>query len=671
MAEVLQIVDSGSVLATINLLNASGFNLTGWIPAIGRSKESLHELVTDQMDFKLTGSSQNNLATQLQALERMLKKAWQYHNTDWQTSPVYLQAQGSTETGARYAVIHNYIGPERASSIHRFFVVKNKTIPDLRLRLTREAGWRDAAPNAYTSALTLSEVDAHNYPTTSTRWPVSNNHNDEGSFDYIYSYDDSEAAFSSNLNTTTAFDYFVVSGSTPAVDDLVYFGNTFPFFGIGMNIDPGNFNQVILFEYWDGDSWEELAIGEYTVHPAGQTFRATGIGDKRYVLLNVPSDWAANEINGQTVYWIRFHITVDNTFTSAASQQTDKVHMMSINGFEMAATQIDGDMSPLLQIIFAGHGGVIGSAPFFNTISRIVCGVKSNAVSSGFSSMHPMNAGFAAHISPWTRTLRTDATEVTDVLNAFGESISVSFGTETLVERVNLVTTTANTIKSYFGTYRVFVRCQQVGGSAGNTAVQARIVHQIGSAKTFVAHEVKTEEKALAAADAGIEVVDLGILKYPGSPISSTDEWNGKLFLSIYASRSTGSATLTIYDLVLIPINEASFTIDAPVLETGNFQACIFNDQFIELDAGIVRQRVAKTSEDTTDTAIHNKFPVATWNLHGKFPIIEPSKAYEFHFLLMKYNGAFGTGPFLAPMESSMSVEIRAHDRYTTLRGAD
>ena len=88
------------------------------------------------------------------------------------------------------------------------------------LEIEREAGWRDAVPGAYPSALTLTATDG---PASPTRVHIANHHDING-IDYIWDYDDSSTSFSANLAAETTFDYFGQEADTPAVDDIMYFG---------------------------------------------------------------------------------------------------------------------------------------------------------------------------------------------------------------------------------------------------------------------------------------------------------------------------------------------------------------------------------------------------------------------------------------------------------------
>ena len=105
---------------SVNLLNVSGFDVMRWSPgspALTRSmitsqlsdgdflRRITRRNVTEELECTLVGTSNDNLAAQIQLLYDLLEQAQQYHTTDWQTTPVYMQVQMKNETNTRYALL--------------------------------------------------------------------------------------------------------------------------------------------------------------------------------------------------------------------------------------------------------------------------------------------------------------------------------------------------------------------------------------------------------------------------------------------------------------------------------------------------------------------------------------------------------------------------------------
>ncbi len=88
------------------------------------------------------------------------------------------------------------------------------------------------------------------------------------------------------------------------VNDAIYFGNTriwnFIKFLIGTNGTGG----TITWEYYNG-AWVALTVTD------GTTGFTAGTGIKE-VSWAVPADWVANDVNGNTCYWVRARCTAAN-----------------------------------------------------------------------------------------------------------------------------------------------------------------------------------------------------------------------------------------------------------------------------------------------------------------------------------------------------------------------
>jgi len=124
--EDLRISDGTTEVALFSGID--GVYLNAWRPAITQPKgggtymasalsdgrrlaDRRLDNVVETFDLKVRAADQDALAQTMQDLRRLLESAVQYWTTSWQDTPVYLVAQGSCETEARYAVIHNWSTP--------------------------------------------------------------------------------------------------------------------------------------------------------------------------------------------------------------------------------------------------------------------------------------------------------------------------------------------------------------------------------------------------------------------------------------------------------------------------------------------------------------------------------------------------------------------------------
>jgi len=99
--------------------------------------------------------------------------------------------------------------------------------------------------------------------------------------------------------------------STPAVDDAYYFGFDLEFTELNLNISTvGAGSWTIVWEYWDGDSWELVTgISDGT---SGFT-----VGAWNAVSWTLPSDWAKTTVNSQgPYYYIRARVSVYTSITT-------------------------------------------------------------------------------------------------------------------------------------------------------------------------------------------------------------------------------------------------------------------------------------------------------------------------------------------------------------------
>lgn len=665
MAQVLKITD-GSIDA--DLLGIVNITNRGWSPGVVRSHTNLHERTTDRLRIKIdAGSDMDANAVEIIKLVKLLRKAWQFHNKEWQTTPVYWHVQGTNETNARFALVFNAVPPRGGFSEHDMANEAASILRGMVLNIEREAAWRDNIPGNYTSAVTLAASDG---PATPELVHISN-FVDENTLTHILNFDNSLTAFSADLIAETAFDYFAVDASTPATDDIVYFGSSDgPFHNVVINlgtkgVDGGSL--AIIWEYYNG-AWVTLTpgtnLGFFFRNDLDFWDETENTFDIRSIHVSDIPDWIAVAVSGLTAHWIRCRITA-GTFSTNPAQATDVVYAQKTNHVEIPVAAIDGDLPPLLLQAFANiDGNNALTAPNFTTPSRIIVGARSRDLDN-FQSSIPMADGVT---TGFTQTLGTDASNVTtDTNGPGGTHVAVSFGTETLVQRV--AQSLGLSLSDWFGTYRVFLRCEQVGGADGDLSVQVRTLQDIADAEGGIS---QTETVALLAQDAGAELVELGILNVPRIPtIDIDDQLSGILTIQVFASRSTGSSTLKIYDVILIPTDEWSATYNAPLDTTASIGSSLQGLSAIEVDAGVVRTRTLKTIIDDGEMPLTNNVPASGWELQGQYPIIEPSTKYRLYFIIMHYNGTFGTMPFIAPLGMALLFSLRIHNRYALLRGAD
>jgi uncharacterized protein YuzE len=103
-----------------------------------------------------------------------------------------------------------------------------------------------------------------------------------------------------------------------AVGDAYYFGNATKFAGMKIVIGTSGVGDTVLFEYWNGTAWTNLA----TAHKLVDDTSGLTVGPSTvFVTWEVPTDWTTKTVNSVTEYWMRIRVSAANFGTSAIGTQ--------------------------------------------------------------------------------------------------------------------------------------------------------------------------------------------------------------------------------------------------------------------------------------------------------------------------------------------------------------
>ena len=620
-------------------------------------------LVVERYDLKLKGSSHDNIASQEQTLFRLLRKAWRYHNDSTQRTPVYLTQQTQGETNPRYALV--YQCPELSSAGYfSYQFVANSLLLGIGLSIARFP-WRTGIPGSLPTASTLAYLPA-NMPASPTMVHLGNGQGDLSStqrYDTIWNYDDSAAAFSANFADSASWPLWSVSGSLPAVQDIVYFGSHVQI-NRAVMLDIATAlvatGLTLALEYWTGAAWTALTQGtDFLIYPQSvlnNIYKSTG---QWVITYQPPTDSATISINGNVRYYIRLRIAALTTWTTTPGTSTVASASPRSSAFTIPAAATKGDIPPLVNLRLHTPSGGDNSEGFGNT-SRIILGAKSNP---GDFSFNLILNSFVTIASGWTGVQLTDTSTATDVRGPRAVRSNCTFATDaTMIARARLTGT--NVLPDYLGKYRVFVRAQQIGGSVGDTQIKlVAFVHE-----NFVySPKFETPTVKLAAVAAGLEVVDLGQMSIPFSEAISTDVFTGgELYFELHAERTTGASTLRFYDLFLIPIDLWSVELDDPVSDVTGGATALRGGSVLDMDGGVLADRTVKYFKSGSTLYIASR-----WGRGGPSMKLDPATATYVCALMMSYPTTFGTPPFVAEMGMHLAVEVFVHNQYLGLRGSE
>ena len=501
------------------------------------------------------------------------------------------------------------------------------------------------------------------------------NFRDDIAIDEVWMYDGAWNDIGPDNNEYTWF---------PAVaqDDALYWGSTdnafkhiTGFFRVAGDLT----TTTLVLEYSDGAAWNDyaaLVLGtDYTLYSADdlETFcERTG----NYAInIKPPADWVANDPSngggGVAARYIRLRES-----NAAPAYAVNPVHggqgtfTPRDNYIEVPSTVLGGDAKAKLLLRNRTPTGGDETKGFANA-SRILIGAKENPGTFVMS----LNAELD-NPAGWATTDVTDAANVADQEAPGGEHCEVDFAvTEPMAVRLRITGT--NKLEDWIGEYRAMLRCQQIGGAAGDVSV--KLVVLIGSTDAY-APKFETKTIALEGLAQGQEQVALstnepgGTVKIPWLETKSIDNFaDTNIYFEIWASVVTGSAAvLRIYCLDLLPVKNWAVELDDPVGDTTYGSTALRGDNCIDIDAGLITDRTGKMIN-----ALANPVPVETWTRGGPPPQLNPETQVKMYFVNMHYpvtstpDDEWGEGPLLATLGMHLTAELWSHNQYYALRGND
>jgi len=663
MAQTLNITDNNG--RTVSLLNASGFRLAeggGFHAPFAPHKLHAAASIEDQIFVErymahLSASSHDNAAVQTQALIDLLIDAWRFWNDPRYKTPILMTAKTDNETDTRYALVYNspdLAYPDFYDNPFRY----HDFMPNFGIGIARFA-WQDAIPGVIGSAKTLTASDG---PASPTEVHIANFRDDE---DVDTIFVDDGGVFSANRAGTAAFDLYP---TTAVAGDALYIGSAVPWKHIMFQIGTaGVYSANIFFEYWNGSAWTQLTAGtDYTLYPEANVgivsqspFDIAGI----WAFSFFPrANWAATTVNGASKYWMRARVDAVTSWTTTPSNATAEPYSQRKPHIDLPAAAFQGDVHPQLLLRLRAPSGGNENEGKAN-LSRIILGAKSRNLTNFASHI---NAGGDDNPAAWTVAYGTDAASEASTKGPGGKRASVSFATDaTLVSRVQY--TGDDLLDDYVGLYRIFGRVEQVGGAAGDCSVKLRIL--IGSTNVY-APKYDTPEIDLVGADVGQELVEFhngqgGPIAIPFGEKYNADSLGAiDLIFQIHAARATGAAVLKIYDLILIPVDEWSATLDDPISDSTNGNSALRGGTGLDLDGGLVDYRLVKfINAGATPVLAEN------WILDGRPLRLEPATQYRLYFLLAHYPTTWGQPPLDGALGMHLTAQVYGASRFLALRG--
>ena len=665
MTQYLVLTDGDSD-SEINLLDSNGMMPTGLGHVkIGPTHEmpSTHLRVAENFNMVMYSSDHDHAAEQLKDLVAMLRKAREYHTTTWQTTPVYLEARTKNETNTRYALVYD----SPTLDFPDFYAVPFATanyLDDWVITLTRGV-WQDNVPGSAPSALSLTKTSG---PHDDTEVQVAN-HYDDNPITHIFVKN--ATAYTSDLSANEAFNLFPTDATSS--DDALYFASTDgPFHNvivpIGTAASGTGFNFSLRYHSTDTLTALEAGTG-YTLYPAGPASNLFNTSDVWAININPPDSWSAVTLDSDVLdtdaYWLEVLVSASSTDWTTPVTTTDLPYIQNLPYIEFDSDVLEGDIPPFLQIRHFAPYGQTDTDAAMGAISRIIMGARSDP---GSFNSHLNAGGVALPSTDWAASYDTDtfgnvATNI-DTTAPGGYHAHCSFTSlATMQPRVQFLGD--NLLADYMGEYRAFMRCEQVGGTDADISTQLRV--QIGSTDSY-APRYDTEEKYLETYDNGWEVVDFGKVSIPFAEVTDTDVLTADIVFTIMAERNQGTSTFKVADLILIPIDEWSITLDDPITDNDVGSSALRGNTALDLDTGILGNRTQKYIK-----VGGSWIPAENWYRHGRPWAVEPNKKVRLYYLMMHYDAdkGWGNAPLMSSLGMGMGVEARSRGLYLALRGSD
>lgn len=450
-----------------------------------------------------------------------------------------------------------------------------------------------------------------------------------------------------------------------AANDALYFGidtsmaDSGPFnsllFNIGTVLAVSGGSITLDWEYYNG-SWSSLSVFDET-----QGFTQTGY---KLVSWHTPSDWTTTGVNGVTGYWVRLNCSAKSGTLTSPTQESINIFSIVTPYLELDRNQAEGTFSSLMKLQLNNRSSEIdpGGSGVALYAQRVLMGVKPIDGHENFRAF----LNFADEQNPTGVTVASEhgsATLVNDLSTATGRAVFIdasSVTLNTMADRAS-ITIDTNTARDYYGKYRVFLRGEQSGGSAGEVTVQLKVVSGSGGVNFLSDRQVWRfqDDHLLVEFD---EIVSL--------PVSSSflpTDIGDETKIIVRTEHEQSDADLTLYDIFLLPVN-TSF-VDTKDLANSN-QSAIGPDSRLLIDSISTPKVDLRTLVQKRSSNLIKATYLADsgGNEGGEFQIPK-AQAVRIWTLTARHAGAVGTTTWVSEPEVTHSSRAFKVDRSLFGRG--
>lgn len=451
----------------------------------------------------------------------------------------------------------------------------------------------------------------------------------------------------SNLQFATDPPYELL-GSAAAANKAVYFGSKTndlnvpggPFSSLIFDISQGAKNITVVWEYWNGSAWTTLTTQDNT-----DQFRNEGVNSVTWI---VPTAWATTSVNSITGYWIRARISVVSAGSETPIHANRFIYTALLPYVEVGEDQVKGDLPALARIKWTNRSSL--------SIERTVCGLRKVSRGSNFNAFINISDTQAPFGVSITKGSEAGVAWQDDKQAPTGRSLIASYSSSGDLNDWNdlaVITLSTTIARDYYGYFRAFLRCYYNNALA--QAWNLRLQLRIGSGGSKL-----TTRTVYPTTLSQYEVLDFEQLIFSNRQVSSlVGNLSDQLQIAIQGYNTSTLKPLTLYDLILIPVDE--WAIDAIVPETVTVGSPeIGTYDYLDIDS-IGNPKVGISAANRNS----NGLIVSQFQAINNGPaILQKNAAQRFWFLNMSYESFWKANP-----EVAGSVQVFKQQQYLGFRG--
>lgn len=439
-----------------------------------------------------------------------------------------------------------------------------------------------------------------------------------------------------------------ILGTTASVNKAVYFGSKTndtnvpggTFSSVVFDITQKQENITVVWEYWNGSSWVSLTTQDNT-----DQFKILGVNS---VSWEIPSAWATTTVNSVVGYWVRARTSAVASSPVLPIQDNRFMYTSLLPYIEIAASEVQGDLPAVGRIKWANQSGF--------DIERSVYGLRSldrGINFNAFINISDVQVPFGLTIAKGSEA---GVAWQTDKSAPTGRSLLASYSSSGDLNDWNdlaIITLSTSIAREYHGYYKAMLRCfyNNASGQAWNLRIQLRF----GSGGTKV-----NTQTAYATTLSNWEAVDFGQLAISTQQVSSqVGSLPDEMKIVVQGYCNALSKPLTLYDVVLIPIDEWAADARVPELVTTGSPEIDVND-YLDIDS-ITNPKVSISAFNRNPAGLI----ISRYQNVSNGPVIfQKNKDQRLWFLNLTYENYWRGYP-----EVVGSVQIFKQQQYLGFRG--